>query len=59
VDKNDETYGEDPSTSKTGRKAKVAPAASKDYDEKIVSLVYHILINVVEDAYLPSLHPSI
>jgi hypothetical protein len=42
VDKNDETYGEDPSTSKTGRKAKVAPAASKDYDEKIVSLVYRI-----------------
>ncbi|CAB3983930.1 SWI SNF-related matrix-associated actin-dependent regulator of chromatin subfamily A member 5, partial [Paramuricea clavata] len=35
ADKNDETYGEKPSTSKTGRKAQVAPAASKGYDEKI------------------------
>jgi hypothetical protein len=48
VDKNDETYGEKPSTSKTGRKAQVAPAASKGYDEKIVSLLISLsIINCV------------
>ena len=44
VDKNDETYGEKPTTSHVGRKAQVAPAATKDYDEKIVSLIITISV---------------